>query len=206
MNPLLGEITLGQGFTVLPQNLAGLSISKDLLSKATLAQQSESHLSTGPAIVSPIGEKNLLMATSTLLDNVDARPVNTCFIKLQQNALLQIQLPVTEAHFRGDPPPLISSLSKSITHRAIDFVTVRGNTGTDGGTEIKRLATENLAHRFNGAPQQASGGATPAEVNDTGNMLFLIVKYHRETVGDKDTDQDIALICDNRVTVDTLKM
>jgi hypothetical protein len=122
------------------------------------------------------------------LDNIDSRPVNACLIKLQQNAFLQIQLPVAEAHFGGDAPPLISSLSKSITHRTIDFVTVRRNTGTDGSTEINCLATENLAHCFNGTPQQASGGATPAEVNDSGNMLFLIVEYYRETVGDKDTD------------------
>ena len=82
---------------------------------------------------------------------------------------------MAESNFLGDPLPLTNPLSKSITHRTINFITVGRNARADGSTKIRRQATEDLLHGFYGAAQQAGGRATPTEVNHRGYMFFLIV-------------------------------
>ncbi len=113
---------------------------------------------------------------------------------------------MAKTDFCGNSPPLVSPFSKSIAHGTVDFIVVGGDAWTDGRTNALRLTAENFAHRLYGAPQKASGRAAPAEMNDTGNMLLPVVEDHRETISNEDTDENITLICDNRIAVDTLEV
>jgi hypothetical protein len=132
-------------------------------------------LTAGSSFVTPVGEKSFLVTAGAFCDRINYRPANSCFIELQHNAFLQIKLPMSESNFLGDPLPLTNTLSKSISHRTINFITVSRNARADGSTKIRRQTTKDLLHSFYGTAQQTSGRATPTAVDHRGYMLFLIV-------------------------------
>ena len=169
-------------------------------------QQNESHLATGSALVAAIRKEGLFVAAGALGNRIDRSTINPRYIQLQGDAFLQVKLPVAEPDFFGDALPLAGALAKTIAHRPIDFVAVSCNARTDRGADVRGLATEDFAHRQNGPLQQAGGGAAPAQVDDSGNVLASIIEDNRKTVRNKDAEQNVALVGDDRVTFDTLKM
>jgi len=169
-------------------------------------QQDESHLATRFAFVASIRKERLFMATGALSNGIDRCTVNACCIQLQSNAFLQVKLPVAQSDFFGDALPLAGALTKKIPHRPINFIAVGSDTGTDRGTDLSGLATEDFAHRHNGSLQQAGRGATPSQVDDSGDVFVAIIEDNREAVRNKDAEQYVALVGNDRVTFDTLKM
>ncbi len=141
-----------------------------------------------------------------MLDDINRSPFDTGGIKLQQDTLMKIQLPVAKAGFRGDSPPLVGSLAKGIAYRSVDLIAVCGDSRADRCAEVFHPAIENLLHRFYSSPEQAGGSATPAEMDGCCGMPFPLVKYDRVTIGNQDSDQDVALVGDYCIAVDTLEM
>ena len=169
-------------------------------------QQNESHLAAGLTLVASIRKERFFVAAGTLDNRIDRSASNARRIQLQGDALLQVKLPVAKADFPGYARPVACALAKTIAHRSIDFIVVSRNARTDAGADVSGLATEDFAHRHNGSLQQAGRGAAPAQVDDRGNVLVSIIEYNREAVRNKDAEQYIALVGNDRVTFDTLKM
>ena len=113
---------------------------------------------------------------------------------------------MSQADFVGNPLPLSRAVTECVTYRTIYFVTMSGNAGAKRCIDLCWPATKNLNHRLNSLAEQPISGASPAKMNNTGNMFFTIIKYNRIAIGDKNSDKDIALIGNDRVTLHPLEM
>ena len=146
------------------------------------------------------------MAAGALGNRIDSCSIDAGGVQLQGNAFLQVKLPVAEADFPGNALPLACALAELIADRSIDFIAVRRNAWADCSFDVSDMATEEFPHCSNGSLQQADRSPAPTEMDDGGNMPAPVVEDNGEAVRDKDADQDIALIGDDRITFDPLEM
>jgi hypothetical protein len=146
------------------------------------------------------------VAAGALGNRIDSCAIDAGGVQLQGNAFLQVKLPVAETDFPGNALPLACALTELIADRSIDFIAVRRNARADCSFDVSDMATEKFPHSSNGSFQQADRSPAPTEMDDGGNMPAPVVEDNGEAVRDKDADQDIALIGDDRITFDPLEM